>query len=444
MHIAGLTSVDAVAFMFIYFTFFLDNVLLTVLVPIVPEVLGVDDLTPPLDASAVLTPANASLTQYEGDGSGAGALAGLALGAKAGAQLLLSAAAGAAVARGGALPVLRAASAGLAGAAVVLSLATHPVLPAGAALAALVLGRALQGAAAAGGGVAGLALVAARAGAGAHRAVAVLLGATALGVLVGYPLGGAAYKLWSRSAPFQLISAAAAVNCLLQCLLLNKADFDHAARAGAGAVFLATAVVAALEPALPPWLIHKFHPQRWARGAVFVPDSVGYLVATAVGARLAGGGGPGGGGAGGGAAAAAVAGQLAVGAAALAAPCVTDVWWLALPQFTLGAGLGAADAALVPALLARRPAAAPRAAALLQAAAAAAYTQGPILGGLVSYLLSFETLLRAMGVANLLYAVFLYRALKKDPLTQCSDDDEEDGEDLQLSTVAVGDYDTLR
>ncbi|KAG7296803.1 hypothetical protein JYU34_020743 [Plutella xylostella] len=68
----------------------------------------------------------------------------------------------------------------------------------------------------------------------------------------------------------------------------------------------------------------------------------------------------------------------------------------------------------------------------------------PILGGLVSYLLSFETLLRAMGVANLLYAVFLYRALKKDPLTQCSDDDEEDGEDLQLSTVAVGDYDTLR
>lgn len=78
----------------------------------------------------------------------------------------------------------------------------------------------------------------------------------------------------------------------------------------AGAVLITTSVMAALEPCLPLWIMHKFHPevpylyskyyctaftsyitstsaiayqrlcvQRWALGAVFLPDSVGYLLA---------------------------------------------------------------------------------------------------------------------------------------------------------------------
>lgn len=51
---------------------------------------------------------------------------------------------------------------------------------------------------------------------------------------------------------------------------------------------------------------------------------------------------------------------------------------LAGPHVVLGAGLGAADAALVPALLARRPHRAPHVAALLQAAASGAYALGEL------------------------------------------------------------------
>lgn len=53
-----------------------------------------------------------------------------------------------------------------------------------------------------------------------------------------------------------------------------------------------------------------------------------------------------------------------------------QVWWLCAPHALLGAGLGAADAALVPALLARAPRRVPQRAALLQAAASAAYALG--------------------------------------------------------------------
>ncbi|CAD0205686.1 unnamed protein product [Chrysodeixis includens] len=94
--------------------------------------------------------------------------------------------------------------------------------------------------------------------------------------------------------------------------------------------------------------------------------------------------------------------------------------------------LGAADAALVPALLARQRARAPHVAALLQAASSAAYALGPALGGLVAWWLGFETAMRALGVLNLLYAAHLYRALAAHPLSEQwgagSAEEDSDGE----------------
>ncbi|XP_064074755.1 uncharacterized protein LOC135193979 [Vanessa tameamea] len=112
------------------------------------------------------------------------------------------------------------------------------------------------------------------------------------------------------------------------------------------------------------------------------------------------------------------------------------VGWVSLPQALLGAGLGAADAALVPAVLARRRRALPHRAALLQAASSAAYAIGPVVGGLVSWCAGFESALRTLGVANLLYSVCLYRALAAHPLSEqwgasaTPDDSEAEGEEM--------------
>lgn len=269
------------------------------------------------------------------------------------------------------------------------------------------------------------------------------------GVLVGYPFGGLSDALWSRGAPFLLLASALSADlgewgvgsararrprparltasaAALQCALPGGAREParrprwreacglREARRGAGgacagAVLLTTSVMATLEPCLPLWLLEKFHARRWAAGAAFVPDSVGYLAAASllggVAARV-------------GAERVALLGCAAVGLAALLVPLAGGLAALAAPHALLGLGLGATDAALLPALLTRRRARAAPTAALLQAAASAAYALGPALGGLASWALGFETTMRALGVLNLLYAAFLYRALALHPLSE--------------------------
>ncbi|KAL0860253.1 hypothetical protein ABMA27_009678 [Loxostege sticticalis] len=433
----GSATHGGLAFALIYFTFFLDNVLLTVLVPIIPDWVRGEALalwaTHDAPLAALLNTTVHRITNEEPGSGGSQAVVGLVLGAKAGAQLVAAPLASAAVCRAGPAPVLRAATAMLALAA--LGVAGCSSVEGGWGALCVGGARAAQGAGAALGGVAGLALAAvALPTRQRDRAIGALLGAVALGVLVGYPFGGAANALWSRSVPFLLIAAALLADLIMQYMFLDREEFCQATEGGgsgwglrsgvagvlgvsargacgacAGAVLLTTSVMAALEPCLPMWIMDKFHPQRWQTGAVFVPDSAGYLVAASgVGGaarRL-------------GAERVALAAQLAVGVAALAVPHATSVSWLALPHLALGLGLGATDAALVPALLARQPARVPQLAALLQAASSIAYTLGPVAGGLVSWFAGFEATMRTLGVLNLLYAGLLYRALKENPLSE--------------------------
>lgn len=291
---------------------------------------------------------------------------------------------------------------------------------------------------------------------------------------MGYPFGGMSDALWNRGAPFLLLAATLSADfgsasvrlfsftrpfarpdrprpppvAAAQWLWLAREEFGaptrpcrgwreacglRVARRGAsgacaGAVLLTTSVMATLEPCLPLWIAEKFHPQRWAAGAVFVPDSAGYLAAASllggVAARV-------------GAERVALAGCAAVGLAALLLPLAGGLGALVAPHALLGLGLGATDAALLPALLTRHRSRAAPAAALLQAAASAAYALGPALGGLASWALGFETTMRALGVLNLLYAAFLYRALALHPLSEKVRFGRSDFPSLAVSGVPV-------
>ncbi|XP_063897271.1 spidroin-1 isoform X2 [Helicoverpa armigera] len=213
----------AIAFALIYFTFFLDNVLLTVLVPIIPDWVRGSSLALWRGQGAPLASVlNHTVAAAEGEAGGAQALLGAVLGAKAAAQLLTAPLAGAAVCRRAA-PVLRAGTAALAAAAGVFAGVSGGGLARGAGGGA---GRAAHGAARRWrrGGLA----LAARA-LPLHqrdRAIGALLGAVALGVLVGYACGGAAAALWSRAAPFTLLAGALLANLGLQYMFLNKDEYN--------------------------------------------------------------------------------------------------------------------------------------------------------------------------------------------------------------------------
>ncbi|CAG4972471.1 unnamed protein product [Colias eurytheme] len=484
----GAPAAEHAAFLLVYFTFFLDNVLLTVLVPIIPDWVRGESLALWAERAAPLAQLLNCTVQRVADeegtrlvptartvsdvrllifftkinlkirciifllhiclvllkvagetvhisvGSGIGAsqlVVGAVLGAKAGVQLATAPAAAAATERLGPARCLRLATLLLALAAI-SNVAHHilytddiiysaqqmnfldkvwrsvgslrikfyaqafpPVCVCGAVFACCGVwcggagcavcagaGRGAQGAGAALAGVAGLALVSR---ARRPNQLAALLGAVALGVLVGYPFGGVAYKLWSEAAPFQLIAVAFVVNMGMQYLFLNKPEYNEvcssgvtyrssarevwaerrgAGGAGAGAVLAATALLAALEPGLPLWALRRFRPPRWAAGALFVPDSAGYLLATlGTGSRAP--------------ERAALGGAALAGLGALLLPGARSLGALAAAQACVGAGVGAVDAALVPALLAACPARrVPARAALLQAAASAALALG--------------------------------------------------------------------
>lgn len=178
-------SNGALAFTLIYFTFFLDNVLLTVLVPIIPDWIHGESLAlwtthnAPLAVLLNKTVHQINVDDATGMG-GSQAIVGLVLGAKAAVQLVTAPFAAAAVCKYGPARVLRHSTFLLTLAALVFTACGSRSGAAGAWCAGS--GRALHGAAAALAGVAGLALCAAAVPPEQRdRALGALLGAVALG-----------------------------------------------------------------------------------------------------------------------------------------------------------------------------------------------------------------------------------------------------------------------
>lgn len=136
------------------------------------------------------------------------------------------------------------------------------------------------------------------------KVMGVVLGSIALGVLIGYPVGGVLYDFVGKSSPFWIICTLFVVTVCLQMkfLNLNYADLtgpgvDESSSNEAGsnwtellldfeinlisfAIFISTSAMSILEPCLPLWLLTHLHPEKWQLGTVFIPDSLGYLIGT--------------------------------------------------------------------------------------------------------------------------------------------------------------------
>lgn len=170
----------------------------------------------------------------------------------------------------------------------------------GESYATLFFARALQGIGSACIGVCGMSLVAQSYPEEDKRSkiMGIVLGSIALGVLLGYPFGGILYDFVGKSAPFFIIAALLFINIALQlfCLELNVETetildenentkwwpllTDQTIFLVACAIWISTSAMAVLEPCLPIWLISNLHPKKWQLGTVFIPDSIGYLLGT--------------------------------------------------------------------------------------------------------------------------------------------------------------------
>ncbi|KAL7022548.1 hypothetical protein ACKWTF_012292 [Chironomus riparius] len=194
------------------------------------------------------------------------------------------------------------------------------------------------------------------------KIMGIILGSIALGVLIGYPLGGFLYDFVSESAPFIIICGFLFTDLAFQLTFFDLTrneneinDEENRVKHGSSqwiqllsnklifcialAIWMSTSAMAILEPLLPIWLIAHLHPKKWQLGTVFIPDSMGYFLGTNFFGTLS-----------------YKVGQIKmsvlaimiVGISCVIIPEAKSVSSLIVPHFCLGLGIGVLDVSLVP------------------------------------------------------------------------------------------------
>ncbi|KAL6262953.1 hypothetical protein P5V15_005741 [Pogonomyrmex californicus] len=399
MRLDDLKNSRMITVVVVYLSLFLDNVLLTVVVPIIPDYLCT------LDANTTAS--------GEEDENGR---VGLLLSSKALVQLILNPAVGTLT---GTLGYARPLFLGN------LSLLLAALLFAfGQTYEILFLARSIQGIASACIAVSGMSLVASQYSEEDERSkiMGFVLGSIALGVLLGYPIGSVLYDLEGKMAPFLLVSSLIVIVICLEILTLDiqtnaepseqQTTWRHLLSNPhiliiSGAIWCSTSPMAILEPCLPIWLRTHIKPKKWQLGTVFIPDSVGYLIGTNFFGMIAYHYGR---------SKVAILAMFVVGISAIFIPSANTMSQLIFPHLGMGLGIGVADAALVPLLasLVDRNGNYGPVYSIQQVAVSLAYSLGPIMGGEMVKAIGFPWVMRVVGIVNMAYCpLLIYLTLER-------------------------------
>ncbi|XP_059203528.1 synaptic vesicular amine transporter-like [Centropristis striata] len=127
------------------------------------------------------------------------------------------------------------------------------------------------------------------------RAMGLSFTGLALGLIAGAPFGSVMYQFVGKMAPFLVLAAVAVLGGGLHVLIFKPSQVqtemnkgtpllillkDPYILIGAGAICFTTLVVATIETALPIWMMKTMCASNWQLGIVFLPDSISYLIAS--------------------------------------------------------------------------------------------------------------------------------------------------------------------
>ncbi|KAJ9584548.1 hypothetical protein L9F63_021106 [Diploptera punctata] len=291
----------------------------------------------------------------------------------------------------------------------------------------LFLARALQGIGSSCSSVSGMGMLAERYPDDKERgnAMGIALGGLALGVLIGPPFGGVMYEFVGKSAPFLVLSALALGDGLLQLLMLQPGVVrqesdppslkslvtDPFIIIAAGAITFANMGIAMLEPSLPIWMMDKMGAERWEQGVTFLPASVSYLIGTnlfgPLGHRM-------------GRWLASLLGLFIIGICLICIPFASSIKGLIAPNAGLGFAIGMVDSSMMPELGylvdIRHSAVYGSVYAIGDVAFCLGFAIGPAMSGTLMNTIGFEKMLYGIAVLNFLYAPLMY--LLRNPPTK--------------------------
>ncbi|XP_042557720.1 chromaffin granule amine transporter isoform X1 [Dipodomys spectabilis] len=259
------------------------------------------------------------------------------------------------------------------------------------------------------------------------RAMGIALGGLALGVLVGAPFGSVMYEFVGKSAPFLILAFLALLDGVLQLCILQPSKVSPESVKGtplltllkdpyilvaAGSICFANMGVAILEPTLPIWMMQTMCSPEWQLGLAFLPASVSYLIGTNLFGVLANRIGRW---------LCSLIGMMLVGTSLLCVPLAHNIFGLIGPNAGLGFAIGMVDSSLMPIMGhlvdLRHTSVYGSVYAIADVAFCVGFAIGPSTGGAIVRAIGFPWLMVVIGVINIVYAPLCY-FLRSPPATE--------------------------
>ncbi|XP_018421707.1 PREDICTED: chromaffin granule amine transporter [Nanorana parkeri] len=246
------------------------------------------------------------------------------------------------------------------------------------------------------------------------QAMGIALGGLALGVLTGAPFGSLMYEFVGKSSPFVVLAVFALLDGALQLFFLKPSKFSPGSIAptsyltllkdpyilvAAGALWFANMAIGVMEPTLPIWMMETMCSPNWQLGLAFLPASISYLLCTnlfgtlshKMGRWLC-----------------TLLGMIVVGISLICVPLAVNIYGLIGPNAGIGIALGMVDASIMPimGLLVdlRHTSVYGGIYAISDIALCMGFAVGPSSGGAIAKAIGFPWLMVIVGVLNILYA----------------------------------------
>nr|XP_033805378.1 LOW QUALITY PROTEIN: chromaffin granule amine transporter [Geotrypetes seraphini] len=245
------------------------------------------------------------------------------------------------------------------------------------------------------------------------NAMGIALGGLALGVLAGAPFGSVIYELVGKTAPFLILAFLSLPDSALQLCILQPSKIAPESIKGtplltllrdpyiliaAGCLCFANMGVAMLEPTLPIWMMETMCSPNWQLGMGFLPASIAYLIGTnlfgvlahKMGRWLC-----------------SMIGMALVGISLLCVPLARDIYGLIAPNGGLGFAIGMVDSAIMPVMGylvdLRHASVYGSVYAIADVAFCMGFAIGPSVGGVIVKAIGFPWLMVIIGIINITY-----------------------------------------
>ncbi|XP_075711526.1 chromaffin granule amine transporter [Rhinoderma darwinii] len=246
------------------------------------------------------------------------------------------------------------------------------------------------------------------------KAMGIALGGLALGVLTGAPFGSVMYEFVGKASPFLVLAVLALLDGALQLCILRPSKFsagtipptpyltllgDPYILVAAGALCIANMAIAVMEPTLPIWMMETMCTPNWQLGLAFLPSSISYLLCTnlfgilshKIGRWLC-----------------TLLGMIVAGISLLCVPLAVNIYGLIGPNAGIGIALGMVDASIIPIMGhlvdLRHSSVYGGIYAISDMALCLGFAVGPSTGGAIAKAIGFPWLMVIIGILNIVYA----------------------------------------